>query len=238
MSPIQQLREGILKGDWQAVCDGFEGMSGMRLEPPGHAASPGVSIPMSFVTDLKRYIDEEVAKLRAGPWPEVVHVLESQPFYPQPAAAPEPPKAAEQEVAPPPPEDPAAVRARELRDRVKSPPAEPEDEFAQFRVQPQAQAQVEDAGDGRRASRPLPVTGQKMVNNFVDDGTLAPNDAELDRKMSAKLKPHQPRPDPGTVEVACCKCGRNERVPPVFAPVQHAKDDRSSYVCNRCVRAH
>jgi hypothetical protein len=240
VSPIQLLREGILKGDWQAVCDGFEGMSGMRLEPP--PASPvvdydrlGEYLAAQVRGAVRGWVDasgraggnfspSEVADVATEPASTLT--AEDADFGP-PRTAPEPPQ-----------EDAPSVRARELRDRVKAPPAEPEDEFAQFRVQPKEPQPQEDAGDGRRASRALPLAGQKMVNQFVDDGTLAANDAEFDRKVSAKLKPQPRRPAPGTVEVTCYKCGTVEDVPPVFAPVKNAKDDTTSYVCNRCVRAH
>jgi len=34
MSPIEQIKDGIVKGDWNVVCDGYAGLTGERLTTP------------------------------------------------------------------------------------------------------------------------------------------------------------------------------------------------------------
>lgn len=221
MTPIDSLREGILGGDWQKVCDGFAGMTGQRLAPPPAAGSISIVIPDGFVVNLKRHIDELAARYTG----EAVQAVESAVTGP----APDP---HEQEVAPrPQAEDPDSVRARELRDR-RSGLLPTADDLAQFRVQ---HGEPQGESDGRRAARALPMPGQPMKNTFVDDGTLAANEIVHSQAMLAKMKPHEARPDPGTVQVDCTKCGKTYRVSPAYAPVKLG-DETSSYVCNGCTR--
>jgi hypothetical protein len=238
VSSIELIRSGIIGGDWALVCEGYAGMTGQKLEPPKPGVYASVSIPDSFVEDLKRYIDEEVAKLRVGLWPEVADALESQPYYP-----PDPdlsPAAAEQEEFSPDTDvgqtaDELAAGYREVAAAAQPPKAE--DEFAKFHI-PMGRTQPLAPGNGDRSvSTPRPHDPKAFRNDFKDDGRVAIGDAELDRKMTAKLKPSERRPESKLVEVVCGKCDRPERVPPALVPPSlGAADDRPAHVCNACLR--
>jgi hypothetical protein len=229
VSSIELIRSGILGGEWALVCEGYEGMTGQRLEPPAARMSVAVSVPDSFVADLKRHIDEEVAKLRAGPWPEVARALESRPEYPRPGV---------DYVAQT--SDELAARHRQVAAAAGPPKAAgPVDEFAKFHV-PMGRTQPAAPGNGERSvSTPLPYDPKEFKNEFQDDGRVASGDIELDRKMTAKMTPTQRRPEAKPVEVVCGKCNRPEKVPPALVPPSlGSAGDVPTYVCNACARAY
>jgi DNA-directed RNA polymerase subunit M/transcription elongation factor TFIIS len=224
-TPIQQIRAGIQAGDWVLVCRGFDGMTGERLAPPTNV-SVVVSLPDGFLDGLKAQVEEYVNRATKE---KTEFILGQQRVSPELAndnfAA-----ADEQEkdiVAIPQSLDDGPVKEDE-----PEPPAEPEDEFAKFRVQHGRPKR----GDGdKQACRNVPFT-PGMTNTFKDDGTLETGDIAESRRLSLAKQPEKRRPESKSVEVVCGKCGRKEQVPPLLAPKSLEKGHASSYVCNRCTR--
>jgi hypothetical protein len=108
----------------------------------------------------------------------------------------------------------------------------PEDPYAKFKMEPKEVQQVNEKG--QKACRVLPFE-PPGENTFVDDKTLAAEDIPLSESLSAKKIPEARRPEISFVSVTCCKCLKESRVDPVFAPRSIDKGESFSYVCNNCM---
>jgi len=62
VSSIELIREGILQGDWQKVCDGFAGISGIRLEPPAVTIIVGDDLVESIKATVEKTVREYIAR--------------------------------------------------------------------------------------------------------------------------------------------------------------------------------
>lgn len=214
-SPIELIRQGILQADWQAVCDGFEGMSGLRLPPPQASQ------------------DSEAAKL-LGQIREMVdrYVTSGEPVVEQESnkeedAETEPQVATETEE---PPGDAESVRARELADRRRDP-------TDQFRVVHKGPSQ-EERSDGKKICKKQPF--QKPTGN--DFEKLKPTikdtkEAKVSKALSKVMEPHETRPAIVPVKVECDRCNKQYEVEPIFAPRKLERDDEKSaaYICDHCM---
>jgi DNA-directed RNA polymerase subunit M/transcription elongation factor TFIIS len=231
-TPIQQIRVGIQKGDWSLVVNGFEDMTGERLTCPTRVGDGlPTEFPPGFFDHLGRAVMGYIYK------------------YPQDGQVSGHDKPSDTSVilavSPDLGDDEFRTGEREREDVVvatsedpqveplpNEPPAEPEDEFAKFRVQHGRPKR----GDGdKQACRSVPFT-PGMTNTFKDDGTLETGDIAESRRLSLAKQPEKRRPESKSVEVVCGKCGRKEQVPPLLAPKSLEKGHASSYVCNHCTR--
>jgi hypothetical protein len=195
-SPIELLREAILQGDWSKACQSFEGLTGMRLDPPETSAGTAEVEVRIDQAALAATLKEAVAQA----------VRENMRF--------------EQAVDEPPRQRPDPPRL----------PRREEPLTKQFQVQHRG-------SKGGKACRAMPFNVGEHHNTWKDDGKLAAEEIAGSRKLSATKAPEPRREPTGLVRVECCKCNREEDVLPIFAPRSLDSGDRSSYVCNDCIKS-
>jgi hypothetical protein len=234
-SPLELIREGILRQDWQKVCDGFAGISGVKLDPPA-----GAKVVMNIPEGFADLVAQKVRELILGYRPD-----EEEPFSPVAADDLDDDEEDEDEETPPkgekvkakpkpkdeedePESDPVSARARELRDERQGKVV---DDTDKFRVQHRGLQR----DDGKKACRAEPFE-PGMTNRFTDDGKMAAKDIKDSKRFSKKKAPEERRPEVKKVKVDCFKCGREFLVLPLFAPKSLDKGDQSSYVCDGCIK--
>lgn len=226
-SPIGLIRDGIANGDWKKVADGYAAMTGERLSPPPQDAS------------LLKFLGDFIARgtvLLGGAGPAAGPSYEDHWGGAEPVSVKEARESREQEKAQSEEAEVVAARARELRDErhgiaPKTVPAAETDPLAQFRVE--HKGPKSETGD--RVCKTLPFE-KPTTNKFKDDPSLVPEEIEESKAMSQKKTPEPRRPAVKKVDVVCCKCQGEFKVPPVLAPKGMDKDGEPNlYVCNGCV---
>lgn len=263
-SPIALITEGIQAGDWQKVCDGFAGLTGQKLEPPS-VVVPTINVVIAPETlpelekqlsavaqavvakhfgfpkgkaeepddeDLDDDDDDEPApkrpkRRRRDEDDDEEEEEEEEEEEDEPAPRPRRRRAVEDdedEV------DPVSARARELKEQ-RSGKAEADDQFAKFRTAPATPKRE----DGRKPCRTEPFRPGEHKPTWKDDRKIAAKDVKDSLKFSKRKEPEARRPKAKKVKVVCGKCNTPDRVPVALAPRQIG-EDKSTYVCNDCVR--
>lgn len=252
-SPLELIREGVASGDWQKVCDGYAGMTGVKVEPP-EGNRDGLVIS-ALLRSLEKIQDEAAhatsgrliygAKNKLlGEDAAPLGIVRAADPTPTPTAgaaqaaaecfdddAPSPKPRAKKRPAEP-AADPVSSRAREVRD-AKAGVKAPADDYAKFQIRHAGPKRA----DGKVAARAEPfVPG--MTNTWVDDRATASDELAESERMSREKVPEPRRPAVPKVEVTCCKCDGRFEVEPVHAPkgVGGKEDQPSSFVCNGCIK--
>lgn len=76
--------------------------------------------------------------------------------------------------------------------------------------------------------------GKPFKPRFVDDGKIAANDKEFDRKVWAGKQPVERRAGIRAINVVCGKCKHSFDVYPKDLP-RSVDHERADYTCNKCL---
>jgi hypothetical protein len=252
-SPIELLREGILQGDWQKVCDGFAALTGASLPPPAQK-NGAEKILLTISSLLQEYRgqpepdswDEGRANPECGneshDWGELdeKYGTHNKPGVDVERAAAmkknrqEAKKEAWEEeelpfekrgrAAQPPPADEVSIRARQVRDEATGDP------YEQFRVVHRGPQ-----GEGNKNYCRSETITPGMTNSWKDDRKLAVQEIKDSLRLSKEKAPEPRRDQVTLVKVGCGKCGKEYNVSPIFAP-RKIQGEMTTYVCDVCIR--
>ena len=225
MTPLALIKAGIEKGSWEDVRNGYHALTGETLPLPESeikaAPSPTLESIMQDIQSLAGVVPKAKPKNKkvapAKP-PEIDYegMLEEMTVKHESES---------DGVGTTPEPDPETTRARQLAEARGR-----KINLDQFKVQ----NGVPKRDDGKKFSEGRPIGPFK--NNFIDDGSVAVEDIEIDRLMTAGLEPAGRRPPPIKTKIICSKCNTTCEVDPVFAPKKLAADDQNSFVCDSCLK--
>lgn len=216
-SPIEALRAGIMAGDWQAVCDGFRGLTGVWLEPPSPVLddSPAWKLLEEIRDRIVEAVDTQGSE-KPMPWPEEDDEPTALACMPEDRGDPREPDGVVGDVEPSPPRN----------NRV---------DMNKFRVQ-----HNQPEGENGRACRVVP---HEKPNQKVWRGKagsfygLSDADLRKDSRAAAGASAAKDYRNPvKKVEVQCSRCPKKELVHPALAPKSVGEGDVSTYVCGECIR--
>jgi hypothetical protein len=211
MAPLEQIEQGILKGDLQLVAMGYAALTGkeIRVLPSKQASTPKrrgrppKNPPLEVVDDIAG--EDEVV---------VAHVNK---------------------------EDVVLERIHEIRksrgfdtDQFRVPVKDGRP--VRTAIDDEAKGDDDDSSEAGKAAVALPWEPPKG-NKFKDDKKIAKGDIKIDKKLTAKVKPSARRPpvrEEKKVKVECVKCNRKYEVPASEANRSNGEESMSN-VCLSCM---
>lgn len=233
-TPIEDIKQGVLLGDWKKVVRGLNKLTGDKLKPPAQEKLAEVKrsdVPLGLQAELKTEALKQFAEDVIDLIRERVHLGYNTKEAEEIAQELEDDDSEEEvyDHTDPPAQNSLSIPTQEAK----------RTDFYIDHAANRTTAQTEGEGEGETGGkRPCRVEPFKpgMVNNFKDDRKLDKKLIEADKKLSGKIKPTERRPPKSQkkVRVTCWKCHRDYTVDEDEAPATIG-GERSSYTCVNCV---
>lgn len=249
-SPIVQIKNGILVGDWGMVVKGYNRLSGERMKVPKNGKNVQVpatarEVPAHVRADIERPFVHAISQAIEA----LQDALDSDEHTPDPPAVEDEEEEEDGQEEEPSPFVEADI---EKEEEVSAGPSV-EDRAAEARAILRGERPMPDfthVHGGTPATDENPELGRKCRtepfrpgmgrNEFEDLRGLHRAESKVDRKLTRGLRPTQRRPAARKVKVTCFKCDQKFSVDPSLAPrtiqAEHGTEETTTYVCDECMR--
>lgn len=246
-SPIEIIKQGIQKGDWKKVTQGYNRLSGDKLKAPSQivAQMEVEDVPERVIQEIEaNVITRAIGRLSSmldinadGDIQEEEEEEEEDEDEDE-IKEEEVDPGGETESSPPGEAHPAgSIESRAAEARAILRGERPLPDFTHIHTGKQEGDVHPELG---RKARVEPFKPGTFKNNFVDDRRQCRGDIKIDRKLTKGLRPIRRRPAIRKVKVQCFKCEKKYMVDPDLAPrVIKAEDgsvENTHYVCDDCMK--
>ena len=105
----------------------------------------------------------------------------------------------------------------------EAPQGEPDDNF----ITSTRSSESSESGENSRIARAEPLSIGERENTFVDDGSEASEDFEIDKKLAIKAPVERKRKGFKKVSIRCVSCKKDFEIHPTLS--------RENYKCDNCI---